>query len=45
MLTLRTGNTSPFGRKIRIAVHVLGLEREIVIEPASTRTPLLPDSE
>ena len=31
MLTVRTGNTSPFGRKIRIAVMVLGLEREVAI--------------
>jgi glutathione S-transferase len=36
MLTLRTGNNSPFGRKIRIAVSVLGLEREVAIESAST---------
>src|ERR1700731_2420128 len=42
MLTLRTGNTSPFGRKIRIAVTVLGLEREVAIEPASTLDPADP---
>ena len=42
MLTLRTGNTSPFGRKIRIAVNVLGLEREVAIEPASTLDPADP---
>src|ERR1700758_4075441 len=37
MLTVRTGFTSPFGRKVRIAVSVLGLEREVAIEPASTQ--------
>jgi glutathione S-transferase len=42
MLTLRTGNTSPFGRKIRIAVNVLGLEREVALEPASTLDPADP---
>jgi glutathione S-transferase len=36
MSTLRTGNNSPFGRKARIAVNLLGLERQVVIEPAST---------
>jgi glutathione S-transferase len=36
MLTVRTGNNSPFGRKIRIAVSVLALEREVTIAPAST---------
>jgi glutathione S-transferase len=35
MVTLRTGSNSPFGRKARIAVSVLGLEREVAIEPAS----------
>ena len=42
MLTVRTGNTSPFGRKIRIAVQVLGLEREVAIVPASTLDPADP---
>src|SRR5258708_6260916 len=42
MLTVRTGNASPFGRKIRIAVKVLGLEREVAIEPASTVDPADP---
>ncbi len=42
MLTVRTGNTSPFGRKIRIAVKVLGLEREVAIAPASTLDPADP---
>jgi glutathione S-transferase len=37
MLTVRTGLTSPFGRKVRIAVNVLGLDREVAIEPASTQ--------
>jgi len=39
MSTLRTGNNSPFGRKIRIAVSMLGLEREVAIAPASTVDP------
>jgi glutathione S-transferase len=39
MLTVRTGNNSPFGRKIRIAVAVLGLERQVAIAPASTVDP------
>jgi glutathione S-transferase len=39
MSTLRTGNNSPFGRKIRIAVTVLGLEREVAVAPASTVDP------
>ena len=42
MLTLRSGYTSPFGRKVRIAVNVLGLEREVAIEPASTVDPADP---
>ncbi len=37
MLTLRTGFTSPFGRKARIAIAVLGLEGTVKVEPASTR--------
>jgi glutathione S-transferase len=39
MVTLRTGSNSPFGRKARIAVSVLGLEREVAIEPASAHDP------
>jgi glutathione S-transferase len=35
MVTLRTGFNSPFGRKARIAVSVLGLEREVAIQQAS----------
>jgi glutathione S-transferase len=42
MVTVRTGNTSPFGRKIRIAVNVLGLEREVAVAPASTLDPADP---
>ena len=37
MLILRTGNTSPFGRKARIAIAVLGLDRAVRVEPASTQ--------
>jgi glutathione S-transferase len=39
MLTLRSSPASPFGRKIRIAASVLGLDREIAIEPADTSNP------
>jgi glutathione S-transferase len=42
MLTVRTGYTSPFGRKVRIAVSVLALERDVAIEPASTQDPADP---
>ena len=37
MLTLRTGFTSPFGRKARIAIAVLGLEQAVRVEPASAQ--------
>jgi glutathione S-transferase len=30
---------SPFGRKARIAVSVLGLDKEVKVEPASTQDP------
>ena len=39
MLTLRSSPASPFVRKVRIAVSVLGLERDIAIEPADTMNP------
>jgi glutathione S-transferase len=39
MLTLRHSPSSPFVRKIRIAAAVLGLEREIAIDPADTVNP------
>jgi glutathione S-transferase len=39
MLTLRSSPASPFVRKIRIAVNVLGLDRDIAIEPADTMSP------
>jgi glutathione S-transferase len=39
MLTLRTGNTSPFGRKARIAIALLGLQQAVRVEPASTQDP------
>ncbi|HLH96854.1 MAG TPA: glutathione S-transferase family protein [Xanthobacteraceae bacterium] len=42
MLTLRSGFNSPFGRKIRIAVPVLGLESKVAIAPASTVDPADP---
>jgi glutathione S-transferase len=37
MLTVRTGFGSPFGRKARIAVSVLGLDGKVKIEPATTQ--------
>jgi glutathione S-transferase len=39
MLTLRSSPASPFGRKIRIGADVLGLDREIAIEPADPADP------
>jgi glutathione S-transferase len=35
-MTLRTTLTSPYGRKVRIAAHALGLDGAIAIEPADT---------
>ena len=37
MLTVRTGAGSPFGRKVRIAVSVLGLDDKVRIDSASTQ--------
>jgi glutathione S-transferase len=37
MLTVRTSFSSPFGRKARIAVGVLGLDDKVKAEPASTQ--------
>ena len=37
MLTARTGAGSPFGRKVRIAVSVLGLDDKVRIDSASTQ--------
>jgi glutathione S-transferase len=39
MLTLRTSFSSPFGRKPRIAVGLLGLDDRIKVESASTQDP------
>src|SRR5262252_6945936 len=39
MLTLRSSPASPFVRKIRIAANVLGLDRDIAVEPADTMNP------
>ncbi len=38
-MILRSSPPSPFGRKIKIALAVLDLEREIRIEPADTNDP------
>jgi glutathione S-transferase len=34
MMILRSSTPSPFGRKVRIAVSVLGLDTEVTVEPA-----------
>jgi glutathione S-transferase len=39
MLTLRTSPASPFGRKVRIAAALLGLEERIAIVAADTNDP------
>jgi glutathione S-transferase len=44
MPTLRTGFGSPFGRKARIAISVLGLDGKVKVEPASTQDPADPIS-
>ncbi|HXW25851.1 MAG TPA: glutathione S-transferase [Xanthobacteraceae bacterium] len=38
-MILRSSPASPFGRKVRIAAAVLGLDRDIAIEPADTMDP------
>jgi glutathione S-transferase len=38
-MILRSAPPSPFGRKVRIAAGVLGLDRDIKIEPADTVDP------
>lgn len=38
-LVLRTTTTSPFGRKVRIAAKVLGLDARLRLSPADTRDP------
>jgi glutathione S-transferase len=40
MMILRTAAASPFARKVRIAATLLGLDREIRLEPADTMAPL-----
>jgi glutathione S-transferase len=36
MMILRTAPASPFGRKVRVAASLLGLDGDITIEPADT---------
>jgi glutathione S-transferase len=36
MMILRSSPSSPFGRKVRIAIALLGLDNEVKIEPADT---------
>ena len=45
MVTLRAGFGSPFGRKARIAISVLGLDGKVKVEPASTQDPADPISQ
>src|SRR5262249_6151383 len=42
MPTIRTGFGSPYGRKARLAVSILGLDGKVKIEPASTQDPADP---
>jgi glutathione S-transferase len=39
MMILRSAPPSPFGRKVRIALSLLGLEGEVRIDPADTGDP------
>ena len=36
MMILRSSPSSPFGRKVRLAISVLGLDHDVKIEPADT---------
>lgn len=42
MLILRSSPTSPFGRKIKIAIAELGLDHRIEVVPADTNDPVEP---
>lgn len=39
MMILRSSQPSPFGRKVRLAAAVLGLDRDITVETADTNDP------
>lgn len=39
MLTLLASETSPYARKVRIVVQVLGIADKVVLQPASTAEP------
>ena len=39
MMILRSSPASPFGRKVRIAASILGLDSRITLEPADTTNP------
>jgi len=36
MFTLLSSKTSPYGRKVRLVVDILGLENQMVLQHAST---------
>ena len=38
-IVLRSTSTSPFGRKVRMALRALNLESKVVLEPADTLDP------
>lgn len=39
MLVLRSSPASPFGRKVKLAAHVLGLDALLITEQADTKAP------
>ena len=39
MMILRSTPPSPFGRKVKIAASILGLDRDLKVEPADTNDP------
>ncbi len=41
-MILRSAAASPFGRKVRLAAVALGLDRDIVVQPAETGNPSEP---
>jgi glutathione S-transferase len=39
MMKLRSSPASPFGRKVRLAISLLGFDRDVTVEPADTSDP------